>query len=127
MPPFLLLAACAALLFVASSCQKNETELYPPEAACAPAAKTVKTVTDAAGIVRFNTTLRQYEIAVHQPGTIDVVEVGVVCAALPPGLQADGTKVVVSGTFKEYGQSALSSSPAGTTYYYLAVFSVRLP
>lgn len=127
MPNFLPYAALAAVLLLASSCQQKETEAVEPNAACAPTAKVVKTITDAVGIVHFNLTLRQYELAVHQPGTYDAVDVGVVCAPLPPALQAEGARVVVSGTFKEYGQPAPLPLPAGYTYYYLEVASVRLP
>ncbi len=113
-----------ALLCLASSCEKNEPETYRLQHTCAPAAKVVKTIANAAGFVSFDTNLQQYKISVHEPGTVDVVDVGVLCDALPAALQPEGTKVLVSGTFKEYplGQPNIG----GYTYYYLEVESIRL-
>jgi hypothetical protein len=116
--------ALAALLCLASSCEKSEPETYRLAHTCAPAAKVVKTITNAAGFVSFDTNLQQYKISVHEPGTVDVVDVGILCDSLPPALQTAGTKVLVSGTFKEYllGQPGLG----GYTNYYLEIESIRL-
>jgi hypothetical protein len=117
-------AALAALLCFASSCKKDDLETYRLQQACAPTAKVVKTISNAGGFVSFDTNLQQYKISVHQPGTTDVVDVGILCDALPAALQAEGTKVLVSGTFKEYllGQPGLG----GYTNYYLEIESIRL-
>lgn len=118
-------AACVALLCLAGSYKKDESETYKLTQACAPTAKTVKTITNATGFVYLNATLQQYVVSVHVPGTIDVVDIGVVCGTLPDALQKDGTKVTVSGTFKEYGQPAPQPLPVGYTYYYLEVLSIQ--
>ena len=125
MPKTLTYAAFGALLCLAASCKKDQTAAYKLQQTCAPTAKAVKTITSAAGVVYFNQTLQQYEVSVHQPGTIDAVDVGLVCGTLPPALQANGTKVTVSGTFKEYGQPAPRALPASYTYYYLEVASIQ--
>jgi len=117
--------ALAALLCFASSCKKDETGANNKTQACNATAKTVKTITSAAGIVYFNATLQQYVVSVHQPGTIDAVDVGVPCGDLPTALQQDGKRVTVSGTFKEYGQAAPQPLPAGYTYYYLEVSAIQ--
>ena len=120
----LIYGALSALLLLAASCKKDDDAGYKLQETCSPTAKTVKTITDAVGIVYFDQTLQQYQISVHEPGTVDVVAVGVVCGTLPATLQADGTKVLVSGTFKEYGQPV--AAPVGYTYYYLEVANIRL-
>ena len=115
--------ALAALLCFASSCKKDDVNKTTQT--CNVTAKTVKTIAGAGGIVYFNATLQQYVVSVHQPGTIDAVDVGVPCGALPPALQKDGARVAVSGTFKEYGQAAPGPTPAGTTYYYLEISAIQ--
>jgi hypothetical protein len=117
-------AALVALLCLAGSCKKDEPNVYKLTQMCVPATKAVKTITNAAGFVFFNPTLQQYTISVHEPGTIDVVDVGIVCGTLPAALQPDLTKVIVSGTFREYTLS--QPGLAGYTYYYLQVESIRL-
>ena len=110
------------LLFAAAGCKKDADVV---QQLCDPTAKAVKTIANAEGIVYFNQLLQQAVISVHQPGTIDAVDVGVVCGSLPAALRADGTRVLVSGTFKEYGAAPLPSVPVGYTYYYLEVDEVK--
>ena len=112
----------SALLCTTASCEKEEATTAQ---LCAPTAKTVKTITNASGIVYFNTMLMHYVISVHQPGTTDAVDLGIVCGNLPAALQIDGTRVTVSGALKEYGQPAPAPVPAGYTYYYLEVASIQ--
>ncbi|HET9503129.1 MAG TPA: hypothetical protein VFO93_06290 [Hymenobacter sp.] len=119
-------AALIALLYLASSCKKDEPEIYKLTQSCAPTAKTVKTITNATGFVRLDAATQQCVVSVHVPGTVDVVDLGVVCGSLPDAIQKDGAKVTVSGTFKEYGQPAPQPLPAGYTYYYLEVSSIQL-
>nr|GFD49894.1 hypothetical protein [Tanacetum cinerariifolium] len=107
----------------ASSCKKDDA--HKTAQTCNATAKTVKTIAGAAGIVYFNASLQQYVVSVHQPGTIDAVDMGVPCSSLPTNLQKDGTRVIVSGTFKEYGQAAPNPTPAGYTYYYLEVSAIQ--
>lgn len=116
-------AVLVALLGLTGSCKKNEPEVKAE--ACNAAAKTVKAITNAAGIVYYKSALGQYVVSVHQPGTYDSVDVGVVCGSLPAALQQDGARVTVSGTFREYGQAAPGPEPAGTTYYYLEVADIQ--
>ncbi|RZK45790.1 MAG: hypothetical protein EOO59_20415 [Hymenobacter sp.] len=84
----------------------------------------MKTVTNAAGIVYYNASNQEYRISIHQPGTYDSVDIGIVCGTLPTALQVDGTPVTVTGTFKEYGQAPSQPLPAGSTYYYLEVSGI---
>lgn len=114
----------SGLVMATVSCEKDDASARTQQL-CAPTAKAVKTITQAAGIVYLNPTLQQYVIMVHQPGTIDAVDMGVVCGTLPPALQADGTKVLVTGTFREYGQAPPSPTPVGYTYYYLEITEIR--
>lgn len=90
---------------------------------CAEAGATVRTVTDVAGTVTFDQALQRYKIMAHQAGTIDVVDVGVVCGALPDDVRKEGAKVVFSGTYKAYPNPP--SAPAGYTTYYLEPSSVK--
>ncbi len=91
--------------------------------ACPEAGATVRTVTDVAGTVTFDQTLQRYKIMAHQAGTIDVVDVGVVCGTLPDALRKEGAKVVFSGTYKTYPNPPVA--PAGYTTYYLDASSVK--
>lgn len=91
--------------------------------ACAEAGTTVRTVTDAAGTVTFDQAMQRYKIMAHQAGTIDVVDVGVVCGALPDDVRKEGAKVVFSGTYKAYPNPP--AAPAGYTTYYLEPSSVK--
>ena len=105
------------LLCTAESCKKEEAPIQEAQGSCAPTNKIVKTVTNVEGIVHLDPTTQQFIITVHQPGTIDVEEIGVVCGVLPVKLQVEGTKTIFSGTYKEYGQKP--AAPAGYSYYYL--------
>lgn len=89
--------------------------------ACAEAGATVRTVTDAAGTVTFDQTLQRYKIMAPEAGTVDVVDVGVVCGTLPEALRKEGAKVRFSGTYKAYPNPP--TAPAGYTTYYLEVAS----
>lgn len=120
MPKLLLPCALAAVLCLAVGCEKNDVAVEGITD-CAPTNKVVKTLTNAAGVVSFDQSQQQYTILVHQPGTIDVVDIGVVCGTLPASLQAAGTRVLVSGTFKEYDKAPTTPVFAGSTYYYLAI------
>jgi ABC-type Fe3+-hydroxamate transport system substrate-binding protein len=91
--------------------------------ACAEAGATVRTVTDVAGTVTFDRAIQRYKIMAHEAGTIDVVDVGVVCGTLPDDLRKEGSKVVFSGTYKAYPNPP--AAPAGYTTYYLEPSSVK--
>ena len=103
----------STLLLTVSSCKKDQ-EVRATCGSCAPQSQAVKTVTDAEGIVGFDATSQQYYISKHEPGTYDVVDVGVVCRALPQNLQTTGLKVFFSGIYKQYGRQPFA--PAGYTY-----------
>ena len=118
------LTCCVLWAFglLAGGCKKDDASAKTQ--ACSVASNTVKTVTNAAGIVYYNPTTQEYRVSVHQPGTYDSVDSGVVCGTLPAALQADGTTVYVTGTFKEYGQAPPQPLPADSTYYYLEIASI---
>jgi hypothetical protein len=120
MPKLLTICVFAATFCLAGGCKKSDVVLGGT-VDCAPDSKIVKTVTNAEGVVSFDQAQQQYTILVHQPGTIDVVDVGIVCGTLPTSLQAVGTRVLISGTFKEYGQAPPTPVFIGYTYYYLAI------
>jgi ABC-type Fe3+-hydroxamate transport system substrate-binding protein len=90
---------------------------------CAEAGATVRTVTDVVGTVTFDRAIQRYKIMAHEAGTIDVVDVGVVCGTLPDDLRKEGSKVVFSGTYKAYPNPP--AAPAGYTTYYLEPSSVK--
>ncbi len=116
--PFFLIASLLAV----NCCNHNGPDDVAPQGSCAPHSQTVKTVADAEGIVGFNTTSQQYYISKHEPGTYDVVDLGVVCGALPGDLQTTGLPVVFSGDYKEYAPQPVL--PAGYTYYYLELSKI---
>lgn len=113
----LLLALLGATL--AGGCTRSAEQTTATACAEAP----VRTVTDVAGTVTFDQTLQRYKIMAPQAGTVDVVDVGVVCGTLPEALQKEGAKVVFSGTYKAYPNPP--AAPAGYTTYYLEVASVK--
>jgi ABC-type Fe3+-hydroxamate transport system substrate-binding protein len=115
----LLLALLGATL--AGGCTRPAEHTTAP--ACAEAGATVRTVTDVAGMVTFDQSLQRYKIMAHQVGTIDVMDVGVVCGTLPQDLQKEGVKVVFSGTYKAYPNPP--AAPAGYTTYYLDASSIK--
>jgi hypothetical protein len=110
-----------ALLCATSACKKDADTTAQ---SCASGSPAVKTIASAKGNVVYNQDLQQYLVIVPQPTTIDVADVGVVCAgALPASLQVAGAKVLVSGTFRTYAPQP-TNLPAGYTYYYLDLTSV---
>ncbi|GAB2470007.1 hypothetical protein GCM10011375_40860 [Hymenobacter qilianensis] len=66
----------------------------------------------------------RYLIYSSQPGTIDVVAIGVVCGDLPEGLKQVGKEVVFSGIYKNY--TPASMPPVGHTWYYLELSKAEL-
>lgn len=117
------LGLIASVTVTLTNCQGSKVDKQAASTtACDPASKTVRTVTDVAGVVYQDKTSQRYQIHAAQTGTIDVVDVGVVCGTLPSELQKEGTKVVFSGTYKEYGTPP--SAPAGTTFYNLELTKV---
>lgn len=132
---FLLASLLAASLAPLASCTRAEqptttTAATPADAtpadatACAEAGGTVRTVTDVAGSVTFDKALQRYKILAAEPGTADVVNVGVVCGTLPEALRAEGTKVLFSGTYKAYPNPP--AVPGGYTTYYLETSAVKV-
>ena len=91
--------------------------------ACAEAGATVRTVTDAAGTVTFDQALQRYKVMAPEAGTVDVVNVGVVCGTLPAALRQEGANVTFSGTYKAYPNPP--AAPGGYTTYYLELSSVK--
>ena len=112
------------LLAAQSSCQTTKTPTQAGTTSrCADGLPVVRTVTSVAGIVHYDAQLQRYRIDAHQPGTTDVVDVGVVCGALPAAFQAEGRRVVFSGTYKRY-----ANPPAllgGYTYYNLELSNLQ--
>lgn len=113
----------STMLLFTNSC-KEEDIVQATQSACSSQGKIVKTVQDLEGVVGFNSTLQEYSISRHQPGTYDVVEVGVLCGKVPDNIQIAGTKVLFSGTYKEYGVQP--AAPVGYTYYYLDLVKVEI-
>ncbi len=102
-------------LGAATGCQKDADAT--PEA-CAPGSPVVQTLANADGIVIYSTAVQQYVVEVPQPTMVDMAGLGVCCTPLPASLQATGTKVRVSGVFRQYGAQP-ANQPAGYTYYHL--------
>lgn len=116
------LCLLSALLLAASGCKKDQ-DAQGPDGTCAAQGQPVKTVTDVEGTVRFDAAVQQYVIYRAQPGTYDSVDLGVVCGALPAGLQVAGAPVRFSGTYREYGNPP-RLGPVGQTYFYLELTKV---
>ena len=112
-----------SLLALLTTCSCKKEERRP--LACAPNARMVKEVAGATGTVIFLPALSRYTIVQAQPGTYDVVNIGVLCAELPEDLRIVNTRVVFSGTYYEYDQPSQVLAPAGTAYYYLALADVK--
>lgn len=113
-------------LSLLGSCQTQKEATQAAFGSCATTDKTVQTVADVAGTLYLDQPTQQYKIVAAQPGTVDVVAVGLVCGPLPAAWQApgrDGRKVVFSGTYKEY--SPAPSAPAGYTYYHLELSQLK--
>lgn len=91
--------------------------------ACAEAGATVRTVTNVAGTVTFDQALQRYKIMASEAGTVDAVNVGVVCGTLPEALRQEGAKVTFSGTYKAYPNPP--AAPGGYTTYYLELANVK--
>ena len=108
------------LLLTIGSCQEDNDAV---PLSCASNAEEVKKITDANGRVNFDATLKRYTISRAEPGTYDVVDVGVLCDDLPKDLQMANTKVLFSGIYYKHNQP--SGLPVGTTYYYLALSEVK--
>ncbi|GAA3989144.1 hypothetical protein [Hymenobacter antarcticus] len=87
---------------------------------CAPDKQGVKAVANVEGTIGFNSSLQQYFIRRAIPGTIDSVDFGLLCGAVPANLQVVGTTVLFSGTYKPYDKQP-PFGPAGQTYYYLGL------
>jgi hypothetical protein len=116
------------LLFTAETCEKAEVvkqETVFTSESCAPDKKVLKVVTDVEGTIGFEATSQQYFIRRAIPGTYDSVDIGMLCGNVPEGLRAAGSKVLFSGTYKEYGQPT-PYGPAGRTFYYLEVSKASL-
>ena len=112
-----LLALTGATL---GSCTRPEQTTMT---ACAEPSDTVRTVTDAVGTVTFDQALQRYKIMASEAGTVDVVDVGVVCGELPDAVRKEGAKVLFSGTYKTYPNPP--AAPAGYTTYYLELANVK--
>ena len=108
-------------LFTTCSCKKEERNPL----ACAPKARVVQQVAHVTGTVVYMPALNHYTILQAQPGTYDVLNIGVLCADLPEDLRIVNTRVVFSGTYYEYDQPSPVPVPAGTTYYYLALSDIK--
>lgn len=124
----LLLCCLGLVLLTAEACDKAEVckqeEVYFTAAPCSSDNRAVRTLTNVEGKVRFDQTLQQYTIWAHQPGTVDVVSIGVVCGTLSKAIQAEELKISFSGTYKEYSQPPVA--PAGYTYYYLELSKLEI-
>jgi hypothetical protein len=124
----LLLPACLLLGLVtsAASCRKNDepapTPAICPIEVCPGAGAEVKTVTAVRGIVRQSPLTYEYAITTY-PSVTNGFDVGVLCSTLPAALQADGTKVVFSGTYRLKPGAGTAGDVAT---YYLSLSSVSL-
>lgn len=112
----------AGSLLVLAACQSSHIENPTTFSPCEATSQPVRTVTAATGTVYRDEASQRYRIHSPQAGTIDVVDIGVVCGTLPQSLQKDGTKVTFSGTYKTYGTPP--SAPAGTTFYNLELTKI---
>ncbi|SNR29201.1 MULTISPECIES: hypothetical protein [Hymenobacter] len=108
------------LLLSFTSCQKDT--IRDDNSVCA-STSTVRKVTDLAGIIQFNQTEQRFAISRYVPGTIDAVDIGIVCE-LPKNLQQEGVRVQFSGTYREYTGKA-KPQIGGQKYYYLELTEVK--
>jgi hypothetical protein len=123
----LLLPACLLLGLVTSAagCRKNDKDEPTPTICamevCPDAGAEVKTVTTVRGIVRRSPLTHEYAIATY-PSITNGFDVGVLCSSLPDALQAEGTKVVFSGTYRLKPGAGTAGDVAT---YYLSLSSVN--
>jgi hypothetical protein len=76
--------------------------------------------------VAFAQAKQQYPVLAHQPGTINIADIDIVCGMLAASLQVAGTRVLVSGTFKEYNQAPPTPAFVSYTYYRLSIRQLAL-
>ncbi|UOQ69598.1 hypothetical protein [Hymenobacter volaticus] len=105
---------------LAMGCKEGVENPTVTSETCAAGLPTVKTVKNVEGRILFDAALRQYCIYRALPGTIDEMDMGVLCGTLPAPLQQVESKVVFSGTYTPYDQ-VRPAAPVGTHYYYLEV------
>lgn len=113
----------AAFSLLAACTRSEQAATAATTTTCPEAGSPVRTVTDVPGTVTFDKALQRYKIMAPEPGTVDVVQMGIVCGTLPEALRAEGSKVVFSGTFKTYPNPP--AAPAGYTTYYLELSAVK--
>lgn len=83
--------------------------------------KIEKSVSNTEGIVYYNTEEKAFNIVVTIPNTYDSQDIGFVCE-LPENLEQDGTKVIFSGDYRDYGKHA---AIGGQEYYYLTLSKIE--
>src|SRR5690606_37994128 len=117
----LILMILAGLLFCIS-CQETEVPILDQ---CG-GSKVAKTAKKLKGIFLYSSHFNRYIISVHEPNTIDAVDVGLICnmpaiATAPPSAE-QGRTVVFSG---KYRQSDELSPIGGSTVYELELGKIE--
>jgi|SRR5690606_4002559 len=117
----LILMILASLLFC-MSCQETEVPLLDQ---CG-GSKVVKKAKKQRGIFLYSSHFNRYIISVHEPNTIDAVDVGLICnmpdiTTVPP-IAEEGRTVVFSG---KYRQSPEVAPIGGSTVFELELGKIE--
>lgn len=120
-----LIASCAVIFCSASECTKNDES---PESrvdliVCTPNDHKIKDVKDQKGTIYLNKELNKYCIYIGVNGTYDTQIVAVPCNLLKE-YEADGSKVVFSGSYYEYAEKVQTLLP-GQIYYHLSLTLIK--
>lgn len=83
--------------------------------------KIEKSVTNIEGSIHYNTEEKAFGINVTIPNTIDSEDFGFVCE-LAENLKQNGTTVIFSGDYRDYGKQA---PLGGQEYYYLTISKIE--
>jgi len=116
------LMMCLLGLLCCTSCQETELPILEQ---CG-GSKVVKKAKKQKGIFLYSSHFNRYIISVHEPNTIDVVDVGLICnmpdITAVPSVAEEGRTVIFNG---KYRQSDELSPIAGTTYYELELGKIE--
>lgn len=122
-----LIAACSGLNAVSTQDDPNSITFDGSSLAqekCGDTLKLVKRMEGATGHVSYRASDRLYTITVHQAGTYDVVDVGIVCN-LPEKAQKTGLRVTFDGEYYPFSRTLSTMQPVGYTYYYLHLTKIQ--